>query len=1246
MNAEIINGENHDSKQLRLLKVVLHALNESNCRYALIHNAQNLERAVLSDVDIAFDCNPNEVLLPILNRLSETGNVQIIQCLHYEIPHGYYYILKIGNRFPCFLHLDCLYDPLGINRYHIPTPFLLKDTVTMPWVSQTSQEKEAIYLLAKRAVKSNISQEGHDVLLNYFSRATDTLWSYVRYWFGPEGRQHVEQLIRSKNLQRAHSHLKNLNACIESRFRYRHPLRYFLSIVTNVMRKIRRFLLPTGLFVVILGPDGSGKSTVTGLVLSQLGRAFRKVWRFHWRPGLLPKLGHDLVAIGKQESTTKIFTEVSKYRGLVSLVRFVYYWLDFVLGYWLLIYPRKAQTTLVLGERYFPDVLVHPQRYGFAIPKWLMRLAAKCVPSPDLLILLKDDPVVIYARKPELPVPRIAEQITSYEKEIKHWGKTAVITTTGGVDGVAARVCNLILNECARNTVRHFHSFIVSNRYPIWRGFPSLNNAKVLVDDRDSMFNALNLYHPYSKLGRLAKSVTISMPRALQRIIYKKSRCAMEMQRLENLTETIYRIFENQALAISFATGTPGPHRKLTAQVSRNKKIIAYAKVGSGEVVHKLLEREKNVLKGLEIKGFSAANVPRVLAFESCGEDNLLVLSSPGQVGLQRPLQPDDKDVTFITKSVVQYTRILSIDEMHNCMGFEARIGQLQAADNRTADLLRHSMECVHKILESSGVKVAHCHGDYTPWNTLELANGSLYVFDWEYASDNSPCLNDLFHRVMMPARLVLRQRPNRTIDQLLDLHNDPLLGTVVRLVDISRTEMPAYILLYLISLIVREESKEGTFSEYLQKALHHSLKVIGHPACRHKILVSAYACEPGGGSEPGVGWNMCQAISHEHEAWVITRMNNKEQIERALTEQPNPYLHFSYVDLPYWARFWKKGGRCVRTYYYLWQLVAWREALRLRQIVNFDLAHHVTFVNDWLFSFLALLPIPFVWGPIGSHPKSPSNLASNMGSHLKDRGRYYFQTFIRVADPLFWLCAYRARLIVGIDKEVGQRFPLSLLSKSKFVNHTAIGVEKIFDRPMSYNDFASGIRVLSMGRLIPVKAFHLAIRSFAKLIVAEPTSKLVIVGKGPERAALQKLAKKLKVSEHVEFIHWLPREEALLEMAKSDVFLYPSFEGGGMVVLEAMAHGLPVVCLNYGGPGDMITQECGFAMEVGSLDDTVQKLAAALKKLAQDKELRIKMGTAARRRIQERYLWKSRHEILSQWYYATLLKTNYCVHK
>ena len=112
----------------------------------------------------------------------------------------------------------------------------------------------------------------------------------------------------------------------------------------------------------------------------------------------------------------------------------------------------------------------------------------------------------------------------------------------------------------------------------------------------------------------------------------------------------------------------------------------------------------------------------------------------------------------------------------------------------------------------------------------------------------------------------------------------------------------------------------------------------------RLRILLSAYACEPDRGSQPGVGWEWATRLAKRHEVWVLTRANNRPAIERALgPNSGQEFLRFVYLDLPRWV-LWLKRKKLIPVplYYVLWQVAAARCAKRLR--IDPDIVHHVTF--------------------------------------------------------------------------------------------------------------------------------------------------------------------------------------------------------------------------------------------------------------------------------------------------------------
>src|SRR5215471_3139972 len=153
------------------------------------------------------------------------------------------------------------------------------------------------------------------------------------------------------------------------------------------------------------------------------------------------------------------------------------------------------------------------------------------------------------------------------------------------------------------------------------------------------------------------------------------------------------------------------------------------------------------------------------------------------------------------------------------------------------------------------------------------------------------------------------------------------------------------------------------------------------------RILLSAYECEPGKGSEPEVGWLWATELAAAgHEVWVITRETNREAISGELARRPRARLHFEYFDLPTWARRWKSGGRRIHFYYALWQWGAYRRARKLVAKVRFDCVQHVTFVGLRAPSFMGLLRLPFLLGPVSGGESVPARLREGMSDGAKWR--------------------------------------------------------------------------------------------------------------------------------------------------------------------------------------------------------------------------------------------------------------------
>jgi len=395
------------------------------------------------------------------------------------------------------------------------------------------------------------------------------------------------------------------------------------------------------------------------------------------------------------------------------------------------------------------------------------------------------------------------------------------------------------------------------------------------------------------------------------------------------------------------------------------------------------------------------------------------------------------------------------------------------------------------------------------------------------------------------------------------------------------------------------------------------------------RVLASAFTCCPPGtagfkGGEDALGWNVINQIARVHETWVITTVDNRESLEGYLEKHPVPNLNFHYIDLPRQLKPMLKVQGGHQLFYLFWQIKAYFVAKKLHKRTDFELFHHVTYANDWMASFIgALLPIPYIKGPGGGAHKTPLGFESeySFSGRIWEKFRGIGQWLFR-HEPFFMIGQSKARSILvcnwdswsAIPEKYRHKthiFPVAGITNDDFITMSELPpADKIF-------------RVLSVGSLIQVKAFPLAIRAFKMFSDRTPNAEFTIIGSGPEEPRLRLLIDCLKLGNKVHLVNWAPHEEVLKKMSESDVFFFPSLrDGGATVVVEALGSGNPVVCLDVGGPGMLVTDDCGFKIKPKSPSQSISDCAEALEKLYTDEPLRIRLGLAGRRRALDLFTW------------------------
>ena len=372
------------------------------------------------------------------------------------------------------------------------------------------------------------------------------------------------------------------------------------------------------------------------------------------------------------------------------------------------------------------------------------------------------------------------------------------------------------------------------------------------------------------------------------------------------------------------------------------------------------------------------------------------------------------------------------------------------------------------------------------------------------------------------------------------------------------------------------------------------------------RVLISAIACHPHWGSEAYFGWSAINALAHRHDLTVLTHSGGIEDIERvARLAHPLDKVRFVGVGQP---NAWHPNRMLARLQswrqYAIWCKQAHETAAQLLKSERFDLGHHVTYSTWRQPSPLAHLGIPWILGPIGGGEKFPAHFRSTLSlqSRLFELAREASSRFamrsgrlksaVQSADFVLASTPETRELV----RSMGALPDRIGLAPAAFLHSERIKLFKP-DRP---KDHSADLRIFAGGNLEGRKGLALALRALARLRDRGVSFTFTFGGYGPELLHLKKLAAKLSLdSPLVTFRESFPLDEYRAVLRNSDVYLLPSLrESGGLTLGEAMLAGCVPVIVKAGGPGLLVTPDCGYAFEPDSPEHLVAQITNALQLL------------------------------------------------
>jgi serine acetyltransferase/thymidylate kinase len=417
-------------------------LERNGIPYCVVGDTRAYPETIASDVDIVVEQKAVPAVPRLLARFARELGVHVVQWIRHEQTASYFVLAWArGSGGIDFLALDFCGDYYRGGRRLLAADEILARRV--PATDGRGREQgfqvpaahmQFIYYLLKKVDKQELDHAHGEYLSDRWHADPGGALSWIgRYWPEAEDAELISRAAGDNEWFLVRGLLPRLRRAL----RRSAPLSAAAAL-GELKRRVGRVSRPTGMTVAVIGPDGSGKSSVIELVLADLAPAFRSTRSLHLRPR---------VVRGKAAARPATAPHALPPRGrIASVAKLAHMLLDYVAGYALRVWPLTRRSTLVVFDRYYRDLLVDPKRYRYGGPMGLARWAARCVPGPDLWVLLDAPGEVLQARKSEVSAEESARQRQSYLRLAAHLWNAAVVDATQELPRVALEVDAAILN--------------------------------------------------------------------------------------------------------------------------------------------------------------------------------------------------------------------------------------------------------------------------------------------------------------------------------------------------------------------------------------------------------------------------------------------------------------------------------------------------------------------------------------------------------------------------------------------------------------------------------------------------------------------------------------------------------------------------------------------------------------------------------------------------------------------------------
>lgn len=445
-------NEGATTERVRLWQSLLNAL-PPNMRPCLLHHAPNFGKLLGTDIDCWL---PSRFLPSHFVRAVADSRMMVAQHVKYESTSHFFGIASrdtAGNL--TILRIDMTSDfrysisPWLTGRIYFSESEFAQSQIGDDAYTTLAPDMEFGYYLVKRVAKGDLRLEDGEHLTSLYRLAPVNCRQRIKRFWSDRTIEKLCHAAEAGEWEQILDQTVALRRELLLRTAIARPQDVIAYATHDFARLISRFLFPAGLHVVLLGPDGAGKSSVVKSLAHSLAPLFNGVTVRHFAPRLARKYVYGA-------SVTQPHAQKPRSKFL-SLIKAGYWFGDFTLGHWFQTRPDLVRGRLVLFDRHLLDAFVDPRRYRYNGPNWIISLLWLAVPKPDLIILLDAPAEVLHQRKQELSVEESKRQRIAYRYLVEQLPNGNIVDASRPLPEVVATIEDIVIRYMARRTARRLN---------------------------------------------------------------------------------------------------------------------------------------------------------------------------------------------------------------------------------------------------------------------------------------------------------------------------------------------------------------------------------------------------------------------------------------------------------------------------------------------------------------------------------------------------------------------------------------------------------------------------------------------------------------------------------------------------------------------------------------------------------------------------------------------------------------------